>query len=894
MENYQFDFSVITAVYNVEAFLREAVDSVIKQDFGFEKIQLVLVDDGSKDGSGRICDDYAEKYPKNVVVIHKENGGASSARNVGLETASGRYVGFLDADDKLDLGSLRAVYHFFQEHEEETDVVAIPLVFFDADSGEHMLNYKYENGSRVIDLTTEYTMVQTNVCAFIRHDVVEKIRFNEKLSYSEDTLFIIQALLQKQKIGVAPEAKYYYRRRRNNSSAVQKSLVSRQYYLPCIKYYHEFIIDRSLKEKGYIPKFIQYTLAYDMQWRLKRAQIPPEVLSTEEAAEYVDRVYGILSRIDDDVIMAQRLLRNEYKLFALRMKYGHEPEASVKDGDFTCSFSKDAVLHYSDTAVSLEFFDLKDGQCTVEGYVTKWPEFDCISVIAEINGKRVAAVPEERRETIKVLGGTAARYQGFKFTFPLSEKNRSYSIKLFTVIKNTCIEMKHLYYREFFPVGSLYESAYYRKDGWELSQRDGILSIRRCSPVSKPVKEFHFLCELWKKNKQGARKAVAARIAYHLLKPLKRKQLWMLSDRTMKAGDNGEAMFRYLQEHPRKNRKVVFIQNSDSPDYKELKKIGPVVGAYSFKRKLMHLLCDLNISSHADRIQFHPFLGYHDAYRDILQHVRFIYLQHGIMQADLSGWLGRSNRNITGIVTSTEHENRLILQGGYRYTKDNVWLAGAPRFDLWYHDEKRKVTIMPTWRQNLSGRVNEIGMREVAPGFEKSQYFQFYNGLINHKRLLEAARRYRYQLQFMPHPNVQPVLSSFTRNKQVKFLGVDAVCGEVYAESDLLITDYSSVGFDFAYLRKPVIYSQFDADTFFSGNHTYSSSSLNFIYERDGFGEVEHDLEGTVDRIIEYMENGCQLKEKYRRRIDSFFTFDDRRNCERVLKKLEEISRQKS
>ena len=149
------------------------------------------------------------------------------------------------------------------------------------------------------------------------------------------------------------------------------------------------------------------------------------------------------------------------------------------------------------------------------------------------------------------------------------------------------------------------------------------------------------------------------------------------------------------------------------------------------------MLCDLNISSHSDRIQFHPFLGYHDAYRDILQNVRYVYLQHGIMQANVEDWLKRSNRNISYIVTSTEHENRLILNGNYGYTKENIWLAGSPRFDLWYHDEQRKVTIMPTWRQNLAGRVNDIGMRDVAEGFENSRYFQFYNGLVNHERLLE-------------------------------------------------------------------------------------------------------------------------------------------------------------
>ena len=96
---FPFEFSVVMAVYNVEPFLREAVDSLTAQNFGFEKIQLIMVDDGSTDGSGAICDEYAERYPDNVMVIHKENGGLSSARNVGVRASSGRYLNFFDPDD---------------------------------------------------------------------------------------------------------------------------------------------------------------------------------------------------------------------------------------------------------------------------------------------------------------------------------------------------------------------------------------------------------------------------------------------------------------------------------------------------------------------------------------------------------------------------------------------------------------------------------------------------------------------------------------------------------------------------------------------------------------------------------------------------------------------------
>ena len=88
--------SVIVPVYNVEKYLRRCVDSILTQSY--QNLEIILIDDGSTDFSGRICDEYAQK-DKRIVVVHKQNGGLSSARNEGLQIATGEYVGFIDSDD---------------------------------------------------------------------------------------------------------------------------------------------------------------------------------------------------------------------------------------------------------------------------------------------------------------------------------------------------------------------------------------------------------------------------------------------------------------------------------------------------------------------------------------------------------------------------------------------------------------------------------------------------------------------------------------------------------------------------------------------------------------------------------------------------------------------------
>lgn len=98
------------------------INSIISQNIGFENVQLILVDDGSLDSSGEICDRYALEYPNNIVVIHNENGGVSSARNAGLRYVEGEYVNFIDADDKLSGNALGKMHDYLKANEEWVDL----------------------------------------------------------------------------------------------------------------------------------------------------------------------------------------------------------------------------------------------------------------------------------------------------------------------------------------------------------------------------------------------------------------------------------------------------------------------------------------------------------------------------------------------------------------------------------------------------------------------------------------------------------------------------------------------------------------------------------------------------------------------------------------------------
>ena len=101
VENRMVKLSIIVPVYKVEAYLDRCVDSLIHQTIDPEQLEILLVDDGSPDRCGALCDQYAEQYPF-VKALHKENGGLSSARNYGVERASGEWIIFVDSDDYVE------------------------------------------------------------------------------------------------------------------------------------------------------------------------------------------------------------------------------------------------------------------------------------------------------------------------------------------------------------------------------------------------------------------------------------------------------------------------------------------------------------------------------------------------------------------------------------------------------------------------------------------------------------------------------------------------------------------------------------------------------------------------------------------------------------------------
>lgn len=220
--------SVIIPVYNVEKYLDRCMQSVLKQTY--RNLEIILVDDGSTDASGKICDEYREKDDR-IKVIHKENGGASSARNVGLKIATGNFIGFVDSDD-LIVGDM---YEYLSDllHQTNADLVSCCCT-----TKIKELDYKNKNevlreyiGREIMELFYRIKGGGSFISPcrkLYKREILENLYFLEG-KINEDVLFAYEVCKRAKKIVESNQNKYYYFK--NDAGVTRSKLCKKDYAL---------------------------------------------------------------------------------------------------------------------------------------------------------------------------------------------------------------------------------------------------------------------------------------------------------------------------------------------------------------------------------------------------------------------------------------------------------------------------------------------------------------------------------------------------------------------------------------------------------------------------------------------------------------------------------------
>lgn len=884
-----FNFSIVIAIYNTEAYLNETVDSIINQTLDFkENVQLILVDDGSEDNSLEICKEYQKSYPRNIIVFSQENSGQATARNNGLKYAKGKYVNFLDSDDYLSEETLENVLEFFDKHEHEIDIVAIPIKFFGRNENYHILNKKF-NTSRVIDLRVEPNNPQLSASsAFFKNELFPRYKFATDIITSEDSVMINEILLEKQKYGVINSATYYYRKRFDESSTIDSSKLKKEFFIDKLDKYFDKLEQYSYSKTGKVEKFVQYLIAYDIQWLLKQPDL--SLLNDTEKEEFWNKLMPIVRKLDVDVVNNEFITNNQFKNFFTYLITGKKEE-KIEKNNAVIKVNNKQIDSFKSHRLWIDIVEMKNGFLNISGFLNSNFNYDNIKIFAEktdLKNKTLEEFEGNRveyptRQDMKFVDCIWQYNYNFDLKVPLDDDDRC-SVRIIARYlpednNNIISSYLKINFHKHARISNI--SNYIAKDSHLLTFSDNAFHIEGYR--FKKMRERESVVEerIKKSNVNGYKSAIYLRKIFLILHFLNvrflHKQIYLFMDRTNKADDNAEHLFKYAVQQDDGIKKY-FILEKDSKDYKRLSKIGNVVAYKSLKHKLLYLLAHKVIGSHPDESLLNPF--YDDDRNKDVRHLYnglitsdIYFLQHGVTKDNIAYYLRKYDKNLSLIVTVSDEEKESFTDGKYTYDNNIVQTLGFPRYDNLKNDNKKKrILIIPTWRNFLEGNEKL---------FTSSEYFHALNNIVSDKKLIDLAKEKGYEIIFKPHPRLEYIIPNTDKRYLDLFefddyvtISYDETYPELFESGSLLITDYSSVFFDFAYLKKPIIYYHYADD--------YHHEQSYFDYETMGFGDEIKTHDDLINKIEEYLSNDCIMENRYIERVDSFFKYNDKNNCKRV------------
>ena len=297
----EYKATVIVPVYNVERFLRGCLKSLTEQTIGFENIEVVLVNDGSTDNSEAVCREFADKYD-NIFLYSKENEGLSKTRNYGLARSHGKYIFFLDSDDKLRADTVKSVTDFFDTVYDEVDLVTYRIIQYYGEKPV-IVHYRYRTLTKtgVYDLTDPDNrfITQTNINICIKNRGEDNLLFDTTPNFRhEDEKYCCDILREKMKIGFCSDGEYIYNR--DNVDSIVSTKFSPENIFDTSMTFYEKLFDSFGR---FVPTYYQGIVFNDLRWKLKDGKLLPLHLSGEDWEKANLRIDRLLARIEEDTIV---------------------------------------------------------------------------------------------------------------------------------------------------------------------------------------------------------------------------------------------------------------------------------------------------------------------------------------------------------------------------------------------------------------------------------------------------------------------------------------------------------------------------------------------------------------------------------------------------------------
>ena len=847
--------SVVIPVFNGEKYLKEAVDSVIGQSMDFfANIQIILVNDGSTDGTEGICLKYESEYPYNIMYKPQSHKGVSAARNAGLQSAVGKYIVFLDADDKLSSGFLDAGVKFLSGNP-EIDTVSFPIEFFGSTKLFAVKDTKHKRFDKagVIDIHEHFNYIQFGVYStVIRKSAIAGMKFDTRLKYSEDAEFMHRLLLKTMKYGVITEPLYQYRFHEDSTSA---NKMDDPEWLTHNPIFAEALIRYSKEVYNDVSRYTQYLIIHEL---IGNISYKTKSIEHEDNLDAVfEHIVESLGYVEDEIILNAEELDYWFRCYLLKLKYNTVklkiPTVSIfeKKPEFLIGGCK---FEHLNPEINIYSVIERNNVLSIYGYYNL-ALYDGVNLELEFNNTEYSV---ETGENILLdlffLKRRVHKACMFSVSIPVTEDGVITFYMRLTV--NGSKWPVRLSFTDKAP-DSIFISKHVIIKGIE---KQNTLSVALLTEdnIEESIKTLRMV-SIGKrlKNIDKIENILNAYAQMHAL--FSKMRVWLFMDEKDTAGSNAEYFFNYCSGQTDGISKY-FILSSNTIDRFRIGEVGTVIEYGSDMHKLLYLFSEKVIISEIESNAYNPFSNEEYQAVKALKNNEIVYLPRNTLINGLPSVVNVFSHNLGIIALSSELELQVIKDQGYGFSGSVLQVTGLPKHDKPNDQTQECILFMPNYRDGLY-----LGEDVFNFDFSSSEYYKKITDLLCDERLIEAADIYGYEIIFRPHDKTISQFSEEDLDESITLASSEYSMETLYSLAALLITD-SMPASDFAYMEKPVIY------------YSFAGADKPEVL----FGEMITEHERLIDTIIAYMSDGCSMRDVDRKNTSTFFKYMDSQNCERV------------
>ncbi len=868
--DYKYKVSVIIPVYNTQQYLEDCLKSLISQTIDKDSIEVLLINDGSTDSSGAICEKYSSEYPY-FKYFEQTNSGVSKTRNFGIKNAQGKYIMFLDSDDQLSPSSIESIYSYFEKVYKKTDLVTY---FIQPYKNGRPVSYhnrykKILTHTAVYDLEKYPYIVQTTMNICVKNLGENNFYFNEEMKNQEDQEYINRVLEEKLKIGYCAQACYLYNRD-NETSAVSSKFHAYYLFEPSMKYFESLFS----KYKDRVPLYYQAMFFHDLRWKLTSKILFPFHYEGKEFENAINRIKNLLSRVDVEIITKNPSISKEHIRFWLSLKPNVFPQHYVSSDGIDIVAEGKTIIHNKMFNIKLlKISELDDGKfriwATTESSVYDYID-DLPQIYAVENGEKKEIIPVYR-SCFSFVQTNMMTNKLYGFTYDIDpEAVNKLSFK-------TVIDSYEMDVHMTFVATSVFQ---HKKRRYKYCKGNYFITYFNDSILFEK-KSREELYEFEKgKIEYGNDELLIKELKANAIDYRANHRVWLYSDLNTVLKDNAYYQFRndfskddnveryYVYTKPYEEIEHLF--NEEQKEY--------LIEFGSYKHQLLYLASELIISSFFGRKAISPFITENEEIRFMdICHFRVIYMQHGILHASYVRKYSAERAACDKIVVSSYFEIKNLTEK-YHYKDDQLIKCGMPRYSRinCLSQPKGRILLAPSWRSYLTTSDSDNEYNINITSFKASDYYKKFYAFINSKELQKMLEEKDVVLDIKMHPIIKNIVSSLFKTECDR---INIVMDDINLEDyNLFITDFSSFVFDFAYLNRPIMYFVPDYMQFKSGMNLYRDLDLPFD---EAFGPLSTEVEDAINDIINIANNDFQPEEKYKNRMEKFYL--PMGNCEEEI-----------